>query len=168
MVGLNRFTNRCTDEILFRDQISRQLGFYLTLPEYQHAIAHVDQFVVISRVPENCRVSGSQLTEQAIDFGFCPHIDTPRAVEHHQDLWLRRQELGQDDLLLVSAAEALHGVSRVGYCNREAVDRVPDHTALGNAIDEAHAEELGQNAEGDVICDRLGKEQAVGRAVLGH
>ena len=110
-----------------------------TVADSEHLLHYGgDDYVGLSR---RC-----QLIDQRIDLPLCANVDAPcRFIQNH-DLRVGHQPLGQDDLLLVAAAEKAHTLIHRRRCNLQLPDillaarafqLVPDQTLPCHTIQSA-------------------------------
>ena len=75
-------------------------------PEHdQHAVAQGRQLVDLGRDQHDPDAVGRDRADQLADLGLRAHIDADGRLVHDEDARLGAQPLGEQDLLLVAAAE---------------------------------------------------------------
>ena len=75
---------------------------------HEDSIGHSQDFFHVAGNKQNCDALLSQLIHQGIDFLLGAHVDTTRWFIHQQDFGFRRQPLGDDYFLLVTAGQEFY------------------------------------------------------------
>ena len=96
---------RIVHDHFLRRLARRNVGGDPALPHDQHAVAHREHLGQVGGDHHDRHALPREIAEQRVDLGLCADVDAARRLVDDQELRLCRQPLGDDDALLVAAAQ---------------------------------------------------------------
>src|SRR5205823_2319311 len=108
-----------------------------------------------------------QPAHQRVDFRLRAHVDATRRFVQDENARAGSEPLGDDNLLLIAAREALHFLLDAGGAHAELVHQAASQRPFPTKIEEAQAGDSRQAGQRLVLADRHAHYQALQLAVLG-
>src|SRR5271170_8475495 len=114
-----------------RELAASDLGHDATATEYERAMADALHFFEIGREQQNRKALFQGLLHEVIDFRLGADVDADSRLLEHEKTHLRLHPAGENDLLLIAAAQ--RGDHRLGipWLDGEAVE---DDARIGNFV----------------------------------
>src|SRR5262245_19684527 len=97
-------SQRAVQDLLFGRIVAIELAADSPLAHHENAIPEAENLGELRRDHHDGGPPGDQLTHQPIDLDLAPDVDATRRLVEEEDLRVRVEPLGDDDLLLVAAA----------------------------------------------------------------
>src|SRR5215208_223040 len=152
---------------LLRGSFSLELSGDAAFAHDQDPVGHGEDLLQLGRYEQYGLALPGQVVYEAVDLRFGTHIYTAGRLVEQQDRRLAGQRLGHDHLLLVAAREPGDGVGHLG---------APDGELLGEPVGclslrpgyEPEARDALQDAQGYVVLDGEGQDQALRAPLLRH
>ena len=129
------------------------LGDQVSFPHDQDTVAHSEDLRQLTGDHQDAQALLRQLADQAVDLGLRTHVHPARGLVHDEQLWLSRQPLADNDLLLVAARELAHYLLAARCADAQLLDGLEGQLAFRGAIDEPGAHQASQHGHGDVLPD---------------
>ena len=144
------------------------LGGDAAFVEDEDPVGHREDLGQVARDEDDPETRRGQLGDDPVDLDLGPDVDAAGRFVEDEQARLRRQPLGEDDLLLVAARQRADHLLDAGHLDVELVGVVARDLALPCRVHEEPREEPRQDRQGHVLGDREIEDEALLVAVLGQ
>ena len=146
---------------------AREFGNDGAVAHDEDAVGDLEELGEFGADHENGGAVAGKLVHEGEDFGFGGDVDAARGFVEEEDLRIAEKPLGDDNLLLVAAAEASDGLVDGGGADTETSAEAFGDDMLSSAADEAVSRYAVEVGEGYVGADRHRKCETGSLTVFG-
>ena len=118
---------------------------------HHNPVSHAQYFFELAGNHNDRNALFRQVVHQLVNLVFRPDVNAAGRVIHNQDLWVRHQPFGDDDLLLIAARQGIRRTSRFGALMARLLRLFQRGRRFGIAVDAEERGKLIQVGQRDVL-----------------
>lgn len=156
------------EQMALRHLVARQFARDRAAAQDDDAVGALDEFLDVGGDEQDGEALAGKVVDEALDLGLGTDVDAAGGFVEQQDLGLKAEPAGQQDLLLVASGEFADLLLGARGLDPQPLHEDVDDAVLLGAGDDAGAGEAGHRGQHDVLADREAGHDAFGLAVLGE